>query len=84
MTTLTYQDVAGHLLAQGLEELAKGDPRQASEKGWGATEQMIKAVASSRGWKHDSHASLRWPLSSRKCSNRCSSAQPELPAWFSS
>ena len=58
MTTLTYQDVAGHLLAQGLEELAKGDSRQASEKGWGATEQMIKAVASSRGWKHDSHASL--------------------------
>ena len=58
MTTLTYQDAARHLLAHGLEELAKGDSRQASEKGWGATAQMIKAVASSRGWKHDSHASL--------------------------
>ena len=58
MTTLTYQDAARHLLAQGLEELAKGDSRQASEKGWGATAQMIKAVASSRGWKHDSHAAL--------------------------
>ena len=58
MTTLTYQDAARHLLAQGFEELAEGDSRQASEKGWGAAAQMIKAVASSRGWKHDSHASL--------------------------
>lgn len=58
MTTLTYQDAARHLLAQGFEELAEGDSRQASEKGWGAAAQMIKAIASSRGWKHDSHASL--------------------------
>ena len=58
MTTLTYQDAARHLLAQGLEELAAGDSRQASEKGWGAAAQMIKAVASSRGWKHDNHAAL--------------------------
>ncbi len=58
MTTLTYQDAARHLLAQGFEELAAGDSRQASEKGWGAAAQMIKAVASSRGWKHNTHASL--------------------------
>ena len=58
MTTLTYQDAARHLLAQGFEELAGGDSRQTSEKGWGAAAQMIKAVASSRGWKHDSHAAL--------------------------
>lgn len=58
MTTLTYQDAARHLLTQGFEELAQGDSRQASEKGWGAAAQMIKAVASSRGWSHDSHASL--------------------------
>ena len=58
MTTLTYQDAARHLLAQGFEELAEGDSRQASEKGWGAAAQMIKVVAASRGWKHDSHASL--------------------------
>ena len=58
MTTLTYQDAARHLLAQGFEELAEGDSRQASEKGWGAAAQMIKAVACSRGWKHDNHASL--------------------------
>ena len=58
MQTLTYQDAARHLLAQSFQELAAGDSRQASEKGWGATAQMIKAIASSRGWKHDSHAAL--------------------------
>ena len=58
MQTLTYQDAARQLLTQALEELADGDSRQASEKGWGAAAQIIKAVASSRGWKHDSHATL--------------------------
>ena len=58
MQTLTYQEAARQLLAQGFDELAQGDSRQASEKGWGATAQMIKAVASHRGWKHDSHAAL--------------------------
>ncbi|MDE0375412.1 MAG: PaREP1 family protein [bacterium] len=58
MTTLTYQDAARHLLAQGFEELAEGDSRQASEKGWGAAAQMIKAVAADRNWDHNTHASL--------------------------
>ena len=58
METLTYQEAARHLLAQGFEELAAGDSRQASEKGWGAAAQMIKAIASHRGWKHNSHAAL--------------------------
>ena len=58
MQTLRYQDTARHLLAQGFEELAAGDSRQASEKGWGAAAQMIKAIASHRGWKHNSHAAL--------------------------
>ena len=58
MQTLVYQDAARHLLAQGLAELAEGDSRQASEKGWGAAAQMIKAVAAARGWRHDNHASL--------------------------
>ena len=55
---MTYQDAARQLLAQSFEELAAGDSRQASEKGWGAAAQMIKAIAASRGWKHDSHAAL--------------------------
>ncbi len=56
--TLTYQEAAWQLLAQAFEELAEGDSRQASEKGWGAAAQMIKAIASSRGWNHQNHASL--------------------------
>ena len=56
--TLTYRDAARQLLAQGFHELAAGDSRQASEKGWGAAAQMIKAIAASRGWKHNSHAAL--------------------------
>ena len=58
MKTLTYQEAARQLLAQGFEELAEGDCRQASEKGWGAAAQMIKAIASNRGWKHESHTAL--------------------------
>ena len=56
--TLTYQEAARHLLAQAFDELADGDSRQASEKGWGAAAQMIKAVAAGRGWKHNNHAAL--------------------------
>lgn len=58
MQTITYQDAARQLLAQGFEELAAGDSRQASEKGWGAAAQMIKAIASDRGWNHGNHAAL--------------------------
>ncbi len=58
MKTITYQEPAWQLLAQGFEELAEGDSRQASEKGWGAAAQMIKAIAQERNWEHDSHASL--------------------------
>ena len=35
-----------------------GDIGQASEKGWGATAQIIKAVAEERGWEHIRHAQL--------------------------
>ncbi len=58
MKTITYRGAARALLDQALTELAEGDTRQASEKGWGAAAQMIKAVASSRDWKHRSHAAL--------------------------
>ena len=58
MQTLTYQDAARQLLTQGFEELAGGDRRQASEKGWRAAAQMIKAVAAGRGWRHRSHTAL--------------------------
>lgn len=58
MQQLTYQEAARELFAQGVEELAAGDVRRASEKGWGAAAQMVKAVAACRGWRHDNHAAL--------------------------
>ena len=41
-----------------MNELAAGDVRQASEKGWGAAAQMVKAIAELRGWTHSSHGAL--------------------------
>ncbi len=56
--TRPYVDRSAHYLTQASEELAGGDTLQASEKGWGATAQIIKAVAEERGWDHSRHAQL--------------------------
>ena len=45
-------------LAQASEELAREDLEQASEKGWGAASQMLKAVAADREWVHGQHRHL--------------------------
>ena len=58
MTSQTYQAASRQLLAQGRAELAGGDVRQASEKGWGAAAQIVKSVAERRGWEHRNHAAL--------------------------
>ena len=58
MAAQTYQTASRHLLAQARAELAAGDTRQASEKGWGAAAQIVKSVAAQRGWEHSSHAAL--------------------------
>ncbi|CAI7991407.1 hypothetical protein GBAR_LOCUS719 [Geodia barretti] len=58
MVAQTYQEASRRLMAQGLEELARGDTRQASEKGWGAAAQMLKSVAEQRGWEHKRHVAL--------------------------
>ena len=55
MTTQQYQQSSEHFLAQARRELAAGDLAQASEKGWGATTQMLKAIADQRGWEHNRH-----------------------------
>ena len=54
-----YRSASGSLLAQGFAELAQGDTRQASEKGWGAAAQMLKAIAEQRGWNHKGHRFIR-------------------------
>lgn len=55
MTTEKYRDDSRTLLAQARVELQHGDVRQASEKGWGAAAQMLKAIAEDRGWDHERH-----------------------------
>ena len=55
MTSQQYQQASERFLAQARQELAEGDLAQASEKGWGATAQMLKAVAEQRGWEHHRH-----------------------------
>ena len=45
-------------MTQAAEELQKDDLCQASEKGWGAAAEMVKAVASTRGWDHGGHRQL--------------------------
>ena len=46
------------MMAQSRVELAQDDRQQASEKGWGAATQMLKAVADLRGWEHGRHRHL--------------------------
>ncbi len=58
MTTATYRAASRHLLVQARAELEQGDIRQASEKGWGATAQILKAIAERREWGHKSHAAF--------------------------
>lgn len=58
MTSCTYQVASGQLLRQAREELDAGDVRQASEKGWGAAAQIVKAIAERRGWDHQGHREL--------------------------
>jgi len=55
MTSQQYQQASERFLTQARQELAEGDLAQASEKGWGATAQMLKAVAEQRGWEHHRH-----------------------------
>ena len=53
-----YLAASKELLSKAHEELAQGDIRQASEKGWGAAAQMVKAVAERRAWPHNGHSLL--------------------------
>ena len=53
-----HSETAGVFLAKAGGYLAEGDLLQASEKGWGAAAQMVKAVAEARGWPHSGHRHL--------------------------
>ena len=60
MTTRTdyHIEIASEFLARARSYLADDDLLQASEKGWGAAAQAVKAVAESRGWDHNGHRQL--------------------------
>ena len=58
VSRLAYRDQSRVYLEQANEELARDDLRQASEKGWGAASQIVKAVAEERGWEHRGHRQL--------------------------
>ena len=53
-----HSETAGVFLAKAGGYLAEDDLLQASEKGWGAAAQMVKAVAEARGWPHSGHRHL--------------------------
>ena len=55
MVSAAYGAQGRVFMAQAWEELERGDLRQASEKGWGAASQMVKAAAEIRRWDHQSH-----------------------------
>ena len=66
VTTRTdyHAETATEFLARAHAYLADDDLLQASEKGWGAAAQMVKAVAEARGWEHSDlrelHRAIRW------------------------
>ena len=58
MTAQGYHQASERFLAQARAELSDEDLPQASEKGWGAAAQILKAVAEQRGWEHGRHRHL--------------------------
>ena len=76
--TTTYREQSRVFLAQAYEELAKGDLQQASEKGWGAASQVVKAIAQERGWRHRSHRHLHGVINAL----RRETDDPELASLF--
>ena len=58
-TRTQYHNVTSRdFLAKAWRYLAEDDLLQASEKGWGAAAQAVKAVAEARGWSHNGHRQL--------------------------
>lgn len=56
---IEYHNATGHdFMAKAWKYLDEGDLAQASEKGWGAAAQMVKAAAEARDWCHNGHGEL--------------------------
>ena len=66
------------LLDEAFDAFDKGDLRQASNKGWGAAAQMVKAVAQQLGWEHKNDRDLYAVVSKLRLETR----SPELTSLF--
>ncbi len=53
--TNKYADLSQWCIAEADGYLRRGNNIQASEKGWGAAAQALKAIAEERGWNHGGH-----------------------------
>lgn len=58
MSSDFHTETAQVFLAKARTYLAEGDMLQASEKGWAAAAQIVKAAAEQRGWRNQSHGDL--------------------------
>ena len=53
-----YKQTGRWLMDRAESEFSQGDLVQASEKAWGAAAQFLKALATQRGWAHETHQHL--------------------------
>jgi hypothetical protein len=54
----TYRERSRDFVVKARRELDEDLP-QASEKGWGAAAEIVKAIAEERGWAHRGHRELQ-------------------------
>ena len=54
-STANYAAASREFMGKAYQYLADNDLPQASEKGWGAAVEMVKALSEERGWVHDNH-----------------------------
>ena len=57
-STNRYATASREYMGRAWQYLADEDLSQASEKGWGAAAEMVKAIAEERGLPHDGHRLL--------------------------
>ena len=57
-STANYAAASREFMGKAYQYLADNDLPQASEKGWGAAVEMVKALSEERGWPHRSHRLL--------------------------
>ena len=53
-----YAELSRWYIDQADDYLRAGNNIQASEKGWGAVAQALKAIAEERGWNHGGHGRI--------------------------